>query len=661
MSVVDFKKVEIVLHKEIEEDLFRKIQALGVVELISLKDDDDGERAVSDKEIKQKENLLADIRFVLKFLEPYDPKKESLIEKIIGPQQVFKVSEIEKRFEEENLLQKVKEVREVERNLSELNSSISNLQTEQDLLQKLSSIKYPLFIFKEGTQNIKGLLGIVDAKELDSLKEELSKNIRYYDFCQGLQDEKGVYFGVVYHRDEESKVKEVLSVFNITYIEITERSGLPTEEIQSIEKEINELKSKLEQIKTEIVQKYVNYIDLFKVAFDYYSVLLDRLKVKASSIFTNYTVIARGWLPVIALEEFNKVIKDFEGLAIAFIKDPQKGDKPPTLLKNNRYVAPFEPLVKLYGVPQYGELDPSPLIAPFFALFFGMCLSDAGYGAVIALLTWLFLRKYPIVGDSRKFLTLLLISGSSTVIVGALFGSWFGNFIDVMPIISVLKPVKDLFVVIDPMKNPITVLVVALIFGVIQVLFGVLVSFYDKLRKKQILEGIYDDLSWFMLVVGLLIMGLIKAGYSAGPFTLLDGQILAILGAGIIILTKGRNEKNILKRLVTGIVGLYDITGYLSDVLSYSRLLALGMATAAVAMIVNTLAVLVMDIPFVGIVIAIVILLVGHTFSLLVNSLGAFVHSTRLQYVEFFSKFYKGGGKPFEPFSYKTKYIKISE
>jgi len=320
---------------------------------------------------------------------------------------------------------------------------------------------------------------------------------------------------------------------------------------------------------------------------------------------------------------------------------------------------PFEPLTRLYGVPKYGEIDPTVPMAPFMFLFFGMCLGDGGYGILVASAIIYLLSKYKIVGDKRNFFNLLLLGAFSTIAVGALTGSWMGDVVDAFPLLALLRPIKEKLAVLNPMSDPITFLGISLALGVVQILFGLFIAFWDSLRKKDYMAAFGDNGGWISLIIGLLLLGGVKSGFLSGFSVGLLGKILSALGAVVLIATQGREKSGLFRKLLSGVLSLYNITSYLGDILSYSRLLALGLATSAIAMIVNTLTTLVISIPFIGWVLSIIIFLGGHLFSVVVNTLGAFIHSLRLQYVEFFSKFYSGGGKIFQPLDYKTRYVKI--
>jgi V/A-type H+-transporting ATPase subunit I len=303
-------------------------------------------------------------------------------------------------------------------------------------------------------------------------------------------------------------------------------------------------------------------------------------------------------------------------------------------------------------------MDPTLPMAPFMFIFLGMCLGDGGYGIFLAgLILWLFSR-YRITGEKRNFFNLLLLGAVSTIFFGAITGSWLGDMIDAFGPLAFLREVKNSVVLLRPMENPLNFLGISLALGVIQVLFGLFLAMWENLQKGDYIAAFGDQGGWMALITGLLVYAGNAAGI-LGPTAGFFGKVLSFVGAGLLVATQGREKTGFVSKALSGLLSLYNITSYLGDVLSYSRLLALGLATSAVAMIINTLTGLVIDIPFIGMILAVIVFIGGHLFSVTVNTLGAFIHSLRLQYVEFFSKFYISGGRSFEPLAYDTQYVQV--
>ncbi|NLK69499.1 MAG: V-type ATP synthase subunit I, partial [Clostridiaceae bacterium] len=330
---------------------------------------------------------------------------------------------------------------------------------------------------------------------------------------------------------------------------------------------------------------------------------------------------------------------------------PEDDEEFPVLLENKGIAETGEPVLKMYGLPNSREIDPNTVMAPFFIMFFGLMFSDGGYGLILALVTGFALLKFELEDETRKFAKLLFYCGISTVFWGMMFGGWFG--------ISALVPYAVWF---DVVSQPELLLSWSLLFGVIHVYAGFAVKAANLIRDKKYLDALFD-------------VGFIYIFYTGAVFALLPyvpsvnadavaplvniGKYLLIIGGVLLVLTQGRNGKNIISKFLSGVLSLYDVVGFLSDILSYSRLLALGLATSIIASIVNELSVM-FDMPIVlKALAAVIILVVGHAVNFAINALGAYVHTCRLQYLEFFGKFYTGGGVAFSPLKINTKYIKL--
>ncbi|MEI6631345.1 MAG: V-type ATPase 116kDa subunit family protein, partial [bacterium] len=361
-----------------------------------------------------------------------------------------------------------------------------------------------------------------------------------------------------------------------------------------------------------------------------------------------------------------------------FISEPGLGEEPPVELENNRLIEPFEFITKIYGFPKYSEIDPTPYLAPFFFLYFGLCVSDVGYGFILALTSWLVLKKFKMGPQGMRFFRLFLFCGISTIMVGAVTGSWFGNLPDLLAENSAaflpFKHFKDSLILLDPMKEPTKLLGIALSLGIIQVWFGNIVAVIGNIKNRRYLDIFLDQLPMLTFLFGLTGMALVFLKL-LGPERVAVFRYTGLVAAIALVLTQGRAEKGWGSKLFYGMYNLYSaLSGYLSDILSYSRLWALGLVTGVMANTINLISVqfsqiflsvipFVSKVAFLRVIFSSLILagifVVGHLVSFLMNLLGAFVHPLRLQFVEFFSKFFKSGGHAFRPFKVETKYINI--
>ena len=327
----------------------------------------------------------------------------------------------------------------------------------------------------------------------------------------------------------------------------------------------------------------------------------------------------------------------------------------------------MEGVLEAFGLPGKGEVDPTRIMFVFYVFLFGMMLSDAAYGLIVFVACAVLLKKFPRMSESMaKSLRMFMYCGISTIVWGVLFGGYFGNIVDIVSekFFGVTVTVPAVWFM--PLNDPMKLLVFSMLFGLIHLFTGLGIKGYMCLRDKRYMDFFCDVVLWYCLLVGLILMLLPSSIFASiaqahivlpEPVNLL-AKVLAIAGAAGIVLMSGRGRKNPALRLALGAYDLYNITGWLSDVLSYSRLLALGLATGVIASVVNQMAGMLGN-GIIGIIGFILIFIVGHTLNLGINLLGAYVHTNRLQFVEFFGKFYDGGGRAFAPFHSDTKYMDI--
>ncbi|NCN12070.1 hypothetical protein GW937_01990 [Candidatus Kaiserbacteria bacterium] len=380
----------------------------------------------------------------------------------------------------------------------------------------------------------------------------------------------------------------------------------------------------------------------------------ERYAVANDAAATRYSIVLDGWLMVDQRAKIQATFKEKRLAAVFANLMPEEGEEPPVEIKNNALIQPFEAVTRLYGMPGYTDLDPTAYLAGFFFLYFGLCLTDVGYGLALVIASGFILLFTKVTKATRSFAKLLLFIGFATVLVGALFGGYFGINPALLP-----EPLQKLQK-FDPIGNPLPVFYLALALGVFQVMVGMALKIYSEARNKRLLDGILDQGPWLIMFT----LGILYVGTMTGYVQLLTTEQignLAWVAAALILLASGRNGKGIGGKIISAAAGLYAGVGHFSDILSYSRLLALGLATSALAFAVNLIASMVVDIPYVGFIIATIILIIGHVFTLAINTLGAFVHSARLQFVEFFGKFISGTGKEFSPLARKETYVTIGD
>ena len=322
---------------------------------------------------------------------------------------------------------------------------------------------------------------------------------------------------------------------------------------------------------------------------------------------------------------------------------------------------PFEAVTNLYSRPDPSGIDGTPYMTPFYILLFGMMLSDTGYGLLLLIGGYLFLKLKKPGGMMGSFAKVITWGGLSTVIWGFLTGTFFGLDFDV------IFGTTDVFpILVDPMSDPIMMLILCFGLGVLHILFGVSLKIKMSFDAGDWQTAVFDNLSWILIIIGLIMFAGASAVQGLPPVVSKIGLVLAVIGAVMILLFKGRAKKNVFSRTVSGLGELYQVTSYLSDILSYARLFALGIATGVIASVFNQLCGMLMGSPniilkILGTLIACVLLVGLHLFNLAINTLGAFVHCARLQYVEFYGKFYEAGGRTFQPLGYTAKHVRLTD
>ena len=417
-------------------------------------------------------------------------------------------------------------------------------------------------------------------------------------------------------------------------------------------------KDALEQDERIIRSLIVGFADRradIQFAVDFYTMRADRYAAYGQQLQSRNTLVVDGYIPAAHAAALKEELERRFAAAVQ-LRDPEPDEDLPVLLHNNGFARPCEGIVNMYSPPGKGDIDPTGVMALFFYLFFGLMLSDAGYGLLVTLACAVALLKFHPEEGLKNNLKLFLLGGISTIFWGVLFGSYFG---DLLQQISgnffghaiIVKPVW-----LNPLEQPLTLLIFGLALGVVHIYTGMTIRLISLCKSGKVLDALFDVGLWMVTIAALLLL-LTGTAMDMSPLIAV-GAWVAVGGAAGLILTQGRHKKGIGK-VISGIASLYDITSYASDILSYSRLMALGLATGVLAQVVNMLGT--MSDGVVGVLIFIVVFLFGTTISLAMNALGAYVHTIRLQYVEFFSKFYQGGGRLFKPFAAKTRYFRFKK
>jgi V/A-type H+-transporting ATPase subunit I len=432
-------------------------------------------------------------------------------------------------------------------------------------------------------------------------------------------------------------------------------TGSASDTLKDLDEKVAAKEDELRKVQDEL-REIAEGLSIFMTYHDFLLVRSDKAAADEKIHATHYTFFLKGWVPESDAERVTRELTDrFD--VVCSIKPPEEGEETPVKLKNNRFISAFNVILEMYGAPSSQESDPMPVLAPFYMILFGMMLSDVGYGSMLVIATAYMLFKKKVEGTMRQLSSMLFISGIASIIWGFIFGGFFGD------LITVVTQGKANFPMLwfNPMDSPTQLLLFSMVFGVIHLFFGMALKIRNEKLKGNLMGGLGETVPWYLIIPGLgLILG--KGSMTSDPQTaLLLGEIgkwLAIAGVAFALIFAGHGIRNPFKRLLKGLGALYGITSWLSDILSYSRILALVLATSVIAAVVNMLGML-FGPTLLGYIAFALIGVFGHTLNLGLSALSAFVHTSRLQYVELFGKFFEGGGSFWNPLRRRTEYVKI--
>ncbi len=482
----------------------------------------------------------------------------------------------------------------------------------------------------------------------------LEEKTRFADAEVVHTDSEQHYLSVLFHTEAQEEVQTVLRDLGFNRISLPVQEGSVDAALAALEEELKGIEAQKTEA-LEAVKTYQHFEPTLKLYRDEIAMRRDCSAIREKFLVTDSTFYMEGWFPRIAEAKIEALLA--QHTCYFEIKDPAKDEQPPVLLMNGRLSAPFESVTKLYAYPDYWGIDATPFFAFPYALFFGMMLSDAAYGIILMGITYFLKKKFKLEGMVKQLIEMFFMCGVFTLFWGMMFGSFFGDIVTVVSSTFFGHTVNFPTLWFNPVEEPMKLLIFSYALGLLHIFVAMGLNGYMSIRDGHPLDALFDVGFWYLLIIGLLLYlgaGLVPA---LPAVTVAIGKWMSVAGALGIALTAGRNKKGI-GRITGGLTSLYGITGYLSDVLSYSRLLALGLATGVISSVFNTLGSL-GGASILGAVLMIIAFCIGHPYNFAINALGSFVHSCRLQYVEFFGKFYQSGGLDFAPFCENTKYIKI--
>lgn len=651
MAVVEMKKMSFIGFISDREEILDYMMKKGAVEIKAIEATEDHQLINVNDELSKVEDNMAKVKSAVLFLSRFDQTKKKLFS---IRQEVSEAEFAGIAGRKAAMLEKVKDVLVLEECINALKTKGNRLENQKESLIPWTSLSVPLELpGTNKTRIIKGNLPVIIP--VDEVTADLENQSEYVHYELLGQDKDHCYMVVICPSEEYKDVLSILKKYGFNEFYEPTFKGTALQNIERIDKDIADLELEIQKAREKAREYSERLIDI-KVLHGALQVERDKLKAKNRMISTESTFAFQSWVPAGLVDGIaEKLISRWN--CFAYVEDPKEDEPFPVLLKNPPIAGSVEMITEMYSLPDCRETDPNRVMAPFFIMFFGLMLGDAGYGLLLTLFTGFAVWKIKMEDSTKRFMKMMMYCGIATIFWGAMFGGWFGD------LLSRLLGGPDVNVALwfNPVGDPQYLLMWSLFFGVIHMFTGIGMNGYNYIREKKYLDVVVDTLFRYILFTGLIMvvmpyipamdMALAQKAAFYGKYVFLIGVVLTVLG-GI------KGAKNIFTGLFRGIAKLYDVVSFLSDVLSYSRILALGLATSVIGAIVNQMAVM-GGFSITGVILFIVVFFAGHSLNLALNTLSAYVHSSRLQYIEFFGKFYKGGGKAFSPLKIDTEYIRV--
>jgi len=646
LQPIRMKKIQILALEALRYQVIKRLQALGTIHLIDYSEkleDPNWNNLLRPQPPSTNIRKIAAVNIainrLLDLFERYDPeRKEGFIKGIFAPMPPKRIETREVYGKElintvDDIIDKVGlETEKPVKELEKIEEEIIESERVKGLLELILNLEIDLKDIGE-SDFLSTFLGIIPKEETDTIRERLEE-LTKGNFYLGVREtsENKLVTLLICLKEQASLVLANLRRISWEKIEIVGQQGTPNEVRDSINKKILALveeKTKKEAIVVDIAKRWRNELEKYREFL-----AMERQREESQNKFAQmeHVVAIQGWVPENSAAQAAQETEEVsDGACMVEISEPEEMDDVPVLLKNPKFIRSFELLTRLYGMPTYNGVDPTLILVPGFLLFFSIMLTDAMYGVIALVLGLLLIRgggKYNIfIKDAGVILS---SAGMATVIVGALAGGWLGDFGLKLPVLKAMQ-------IFDPMVQVTTFLLIALIIGLTHVNAGVVINVWNRLKRRQAWKALTGNL-WFLFAQPGIFFYLV--GYrSVGLMFMVISLVLLFLGHKAM--------------------AMFQVTGFMGDVLSYARLMALGLCTTGIAMTVNVLSNMLYAGSSIGIFFAIVVFFIGHLFNFVINAMGAFVHGLRLHYVELFTKFFESGGTEFTPLETRYEVVEI--
>lgn len=647
MAIVNMSNFSLFAFDSKREDLLHKLQEFKFVHFSDI-EMDDALKEIGLKDVEVPESLvainedIAKVKYGMDLLNKYYTR-ESGLEALKKGLDTYEFKELEEKALAIDYNSVYDQLKELNSNKEFILQEITKLNTSIIELKPWSKLNSPISELDSFSKS-EIILGTVPKKLSNKLQSELT-DTKYTYFEVLSEDKDDIYVLAITSKDEEELLREILRNNSFARARLTGEKT-PSEEIKEYENKVKKLETEVTSKENEIKAMAGQLPDL-EVEYEY--LLNKKLRYAATENFVktdNITVI-KGYIPTDMKDEFEGTIKStLDESYYLEIDEVDKDDtKTPILLKNSKFARSFQSLTGMYALPKYNEIDPTPLLAPFYVIFFGMMVADFGYGLIMLAGTLWALKSFNLSDERRDFVRFFYYLSFATIFWGLVFGSFLGGIIPLPALITPAEQYNEL-------------LVISIIFGIVHMFYALGIKAYLNIRDGKPLDALFDVGFWYMALTGGIIY-LLAIVMTIPSILKTIAFIIMIAGMAGIILTGGRDASSIGGKAAGGLYSLYGISSYVGDFVSYSRLMALGLSGGFIASAINMMVDMLVSKGILGIVFAIVVFLVGQAFNIFLSLLSAYVHTIRLTYVEFFGKFYEGGGKEFKLFRNNPKYINL--
>ena len=635
--IVPMKRLTLIGLSCEKESTLKALQRLGAVQLIS-----EGELTDSEK-LRQLTAKADRLNAARRAIKPYYKKP------MLSPTPQCTEEELEAVQPEGDAL--CQSIEKLEAEQAEKRAELERLAALRAQLEPFREMLTPLEAIR-ATKHIAYILGTADAKAMDAV-DNIEAALDTHIGLEAYPNENLTAVVIACNRDERDAILRYVKDAGFNEFIPPKLTGTASENMEKAAKQMDAIEAELYRIASELTAAAEKRSRL-DMAADAYAIEKQRAEGETALRSTQYAYILDGWARADKLDEIQLAVSSVTDAYYIETRDPYADENPPTATKNKKLIEPFEVITEMYALPSYRGVDAAAVMAPFYFLFFGMMLSDFGYGLLLFIGGMLFTRFLKPKGNTAKLVKVITYGGLSTMLCAPFIGTFFG------------VEWNDLFnttvfpLLFDPMTDVMQMMLLSCGLGIVHMYTGIIVKMYMCFRDGDAQSAIFDQLSWMLLLTGLILL-------FAAPAIKTVSLVLIALGGGMLLLFSGRSIKNPVMRLGKGLSALYNITGYLSDILSYVRIFALGLVSGAMGMVFNLIGGMVYDalggLGIIGIVIGFILaaalLIALHMFSLFINTLGAFAHTARLQFIEFFGKFYEADGVKFKPLAMNTDTVNV--